>query len=355
MKRKLTTAYAVGLLILLLGAMVAVAAFAFSEIDTLVKAFVGLALAFVLAPVCHELGHLVFAIAGGMRVKYLKCFCFRYTREKGKGKLSLCSPFSADETQVTPLSEKNMKKRVIAYTVGGLAFSFAFLLAILIAVIIAAVAARPNFFLLGMLPYTAYLFLLNAAPLEYPSDKTDALILQGLIRGEDTEKVFLATMEIYGALCEGKGFGDLEKEKLFSLPQLAEDEPLHAVTLDLKYRYALAVKDFALAEDCLKRLLVSEEYLTDGAYENLKIELVYFSLLLGKDEPLKKLQETDEAFLRSDDYRAKRILALYSAISGGKEQAEALIAQGLSLVEREEIVGVKLLEKTLFERIKECL
>ena len=76
MKRKLTTAYAVGLLILLLGAMVAVAAFAFSEIDTLVKAFVGLALAFVLAPVCHELGHLVFAIAGGMRVKYLKCFCF---------------------------------------------------------------------------------------------------------------------------------------------------------------------------------------------------------------------------------------------------------------------------------------
>ena len=88
MKRKLTTVYAVGLLVLLLGAMVAVAAFAFSEIDTLIKAFVGLALAFVLAPVCHELGHLVFALACQMRVVYLKCFCFRYRKENGKGKLS---------------------------------------------------------------------------------------------------------------------------------------------------------------------------------------------------------------------------------------------------------------------------
>ena len=353
MKRKFTTAYAVGLLLLLIGGMIAVAVSAFAEIETLVEACVGLLISFALAPACHELGHYAFAVGANMRIVYLKCFCFRYYRKNGKGRMGLCSPFLADETQVLPKSGGNMKKRVSAYAMGGLVFGGIFLAVIAVAACITAVAARPDFLLFGMLPYAAYLFFLNLAPLAYPSGKTDSLVLRGILRGEAEESVLLAAMEFYGELYEGKGYQDLEKEKLFSLPQLSEEEPLYALVLDLKYRYALAVEDFALAEDSLKRLLQSEEYLTDSAYESLKIELVYFSLLLGEDAPLKKLQETDEAFLRSDDYRAKRILALYSALTGGKEQAEALIEQGLALLAKEEVAGVRELEKTLLARIKE--
>lgn len=354
MKRKLTAAYAITLFLLLLGGMIAVLLFAFEDTERLVKAAAGLALSFLLAPVYHEIGHAAFALLGEMKIVYLKCFCFRYRKEKGKGKLSLCSPFAVDETQALPASSKNMKKRALWYTAGGLILGGVFCLAVGIGATVTAVVGKPNFLLFGMLPYALYLFLLNAVPLEYPSGKTDMLVLWGIQKGEIAERTMIAVMEAQGELYEGKSFAALDGKKLFSLPQLAEDEPLYAAVLDLKYRYALEREEYELAQDCLKRLLSSEDYLTDAAYETLKIELVYFSLLLGKDEPLKKLQKTDEEFLRSDDYRAKRILALYSALTGKTEEAYALIEQAERSLENEQTAGVRKFEKVLLGRIKEA-
>ena len=91
--------------------------------------------------------------------------------------------------------------------------------------------------------------------------------------------------------------------------------------------------------------------MADAAYETLKIELVYFSLLLGGDEPLKKLYETDEEFLRSDDYRAKRILALYSLLAGKTEEALELTSQAHRALMKEPISGVRKFEKILLGRI----
>ncbi len=353
MRRKLTAMYAITLFLLLLGGMLAVLLFAFEDTQRLVKAAVGLAFSFVLAPVYHELGHAAFALGAKMKIVYLKCFCFRYKKEKGKEKFCLCSPFAADETQALPTRAENMQKRALFYTAGGLILGGIFFFIVGGAAVLTALVGAPNFFLFGMLPYAAYLFLLNVVPLEYPSGKTDMLVILGIKKGEPAERTMIAVMEAQGDLYEGKSFAELDKEKLFSLPQLAEDEPLYAAVLDLKYRYALENEEYELAQDSLKRLLSAEDYLTDAAYQTLKIELVYFSLLLGKDEPLKKLYETDEEFLRSDDYRAKRILALYSALTGKTDEAQTLIEQAHRLLETEQTAGVRKFEKVLLERIKE--
>lgn len=351
MKRKLTAAYAITLLLLLLGGMVAVVLFALDETEALIKAVAGLVFSFVFAPVYHELGHAAFALLGKMKLVYVKCFCFRYRKENGRARFSICSPFAADETQALPTSAEHMKKRALLYSAGGLIMGGVFLVAITATAIVTAAVGAPNFLLFGMLPYAAYLFLLNAVPLEYPSGKTDMLVICGIKKGEPAERTMIAVMEAQGELYQGKSFAELDKEKLFSLPQLAEDEPLYAAVLDLKYRYALETEDYELAQDCLKRLLSGEDYLTDAAYQTLKIELVYFSLLLGKDEPLKKLQKTDEEFLRSDDYRAKRILTLYSALTGKTKEAQALIEQAKRSLEKEETAGVRKFEEILLGRI----
>ena len=352
MTKRSATAYAIVLLVLLVCGMIAVVAFAFSEIDRLIEAIVGLLVAFVFAPVYHELGHVALALGADMQVVYVKCFCFRYVKKGGRGKLRFCSPFAPDETQVVPKKTGSMKKRALWYTLGGLLLEGAFFLVLAIAAAVTAFVGAPDFKLFAMLPYAAYLFFLNVAPFEYPSGKTDALIARGIIRGEPAETVMLAVMEAHGALFEGKSFGELDAETLFSLPQLAEDEPLFAATLDLKYRYALENEDYELAQDCLKRLAASEDYLSDEGYFSLRVELVYFSLLCAKVEPLKKLQETDEAFLRSEDYKAKRILALYSTLAGKEEEGELLIGQAKKLLEKEPILGVKKFEEKLLERIK---
>ena len=353
MRRKLTAMYAITLFLLLLGGMIAVLLFAYKDTDRLIKTFVGCAVSFVLAPVCHEFGHAAFARLSKMKIVYLKCFCFRYAKVKGKGKFSLCSPFEADETQALPTTAEGMQNRALLYSAGGLITEGAVCLVLGVCAILTAVLGVPNFLLFGILPYAVYLFLLNAAPLEYPSGKTDMRIIRGIKKGEPAERTMVAVMAAQGELYTGKSFGELQADTLFSLPQLAEDEPLFAAVLDMKYRYALEKQDYDLAEDCLKRLLASEEYLTDGYYQTLKIELVYFSLLLGKDEPLKKLYETDEEFLRSDDYRAKRILALYSSLVGKAEEAEILIAQAQDALEGELTSGVRKFEEILLGRIKE--
>ncbi len=353
MKRKLTVLYASVLFLVLLGGIIAVFLFSYNDTEKLVKATVGFLLSFLLAPVCHEIGHAAFARLAKMKIVYLKCFCFRYRKEKGKGKLTLCSTFDADETQALPCSSENMKKRALLYSVGGLLTEGVFCVVIAVAAILCLVFGAPNFLLFAMLPYAVYLFLLNAVPLEYPSGKTDMRILLGIKKGEPAERTMLAVMEAQGDLYAGKSFAELDEKTLFSLPQLAEDGPLYAAVLDIKYRYFLEKEEYEKAQDCLQRLLSSEEYLTDGYYQTLKIELVYFSLLLGKDEPLKKMQETDEAFLRSDDYRAKRILALYAMLVGKTDEAEELIRQAKEALKGELTLGVKKFEEILLARIKE--
>ncbi len=352
MRRKLTAVYAITLILLLLGGMLTVLLFAYQDTENLVKAGVGLLLSFVFVPVCHEAGHAAFARVAKMKVVYLKCFCFRYVNQKGKGKLSLCSPFAADETQALPTTSENMKKRALLYSAGGLIVEGAFCLVIAVGAVLCAALAKPNFLLFGMLPYAAYLLLLNVFPFEYPSGKTDMLVIVGVKKNEPAERTMIALMEMQGALYEGKSFAELDGETLFSLPQLAEDEPLYAAVLDFKYRYFLEKEEYEKAQDCLKRLLASEEYLTDAAYETLKIELVYFSLLFGSDEPLKKLYETDEAFLRSDDPRAKRILALYSILTGKTDEAKTLTLQAQRALIKEQISGVRKFEEILLGRIK---
>ena len=91
----------------------------------------------------------------------------------------------------------------------------------------------------GMVPYAAYLFLLNLPPVEYASGKTDTLVYLGLKKGYDGEKNMLSAMEIQGQLYEGKSFAEIDETLYFDNPQLCEDEPLFAVMLDLKYRYFL--------------------------------------------------------------------------------------------------------------------
>ena len=351
MKKTGATIYAiVATLLLATGFLLA---FYFSQeqgVEQTVACIIGLGLGFVFAPIVHEIGHIIFARACGMRVVYAKFFCFKLYEKAGKIRLGFASPFTPDQTQAIPTSGGDMLRRAKWYTLGGLIFSGAFLV-----IVIAIAVITKAFWAWGTVPYAGYLLLLNIAPCSYASGKTDMLVYLGLKTGEPAEKTMLSAMEIQGRLYQGSRFSEMDKALYFDLPQLPEDEPLYAVMLDLRYRYYLDKGEEEKAWDCLNRLVISQEYLSAEEVEKLSAELVYAYALQGDRQNADNSGKYAQAFLREESATAKRILLAYTLAFGGEEkneQAKVLKAQAQNAIANEKIQGVAKLEKALVERLE---
>ena len=352
MRRKLTAAFAVLSMLLLLAGVALVGYFAWKTgANECIFTAVGLVVSLVLAPILHELGHVWAAKANQMETVRLKCFCLLYQKEQGKGRVALVSPFAPDETQVMPKTRGNMQKRAMRYTLGGLWLEGGFCLLFLAAALLLTAFQVQAFAFWGALPYCAYLFILNALPLEYPSGKTDALVYIGLKRGAPAEQNMLSAMEIHGGLYEGNTFAQMDGDLYFSAPQLCEDEPLFAVMLDLRYRYFLDKDELERAADCLNRLAQAQAYLADEEVEKLAAELVYMHSLNGDKVRADECGKLCEEYLRSECVSTKRALAAYCKAFGGEDRVLPLKEQAYGLLEKENCKGLAAWEKKLLEKI----
>lgn len=318
-----------------------------------VKMLVGTILSFILAPTLHEMGHVIFAKASTMECQYVKFFCFKFQRKKGKMRFSFVSPFAPDETRVIPKNGNKMKNRVVAYTLGGLVLQGLTFFALLLTVIWVGVLGRTSYLLLAMIPYMSYLFLMNVVPLEYPSGKTDCLVLLGIKQGWDVEKTMLSVFEIHGQLYEGKSFSQIDKALYFNLPQLSANEPLFSIVLDLRYRYYLEKNQIEQASDCLNRLTQAEGYLSEEEVEKIGAEFTYIHSLLGDWENAEACGKICRKFLSSDSPTAKRVLAMYSKAFGDKQAVPLLIAQAEEGLKLEPIEGFVKAERILLKRLQE--
>ncbi len=352
MNRTVKIIYAIGMSILLLASFLLIFIFAWMDgyIST-VACVCGLGAGFIIAPILHELGHVIFAKKANMKPIYVKMFCLRYTFKNGKKGWSLVSPFEDDQTQVLPKSSGNMLQRTMEYTLGGLIFGGIFFIAVLILAIILMLIGKTNYFVLGVVPYMAYLEALNLLPVEYGSGKTDMLVYAGLKNGHDAEKVMLSAMEIQGKLYEGNSFSEIDERLYFDLPQLCEDEPLFAVILELRYRYYLEKDEMQKAADCLNRLVNAQAYLPSLEITKIATELVYMHSLTGNVDLAQESSKYCEEYLRGETADAKRALAAFSAVNGDKEAVEILVTQAYDILENEYVAGIKKSEKLLLNRI----
>ncbi len=339
------------LLVCMLAGLGVVAAFAWADAHDLIQSVVGAAAAFLLAPAFHELGHVIFATANSLQTVYCKFFCFRFYRKDGKRCFDFANPFAPDETQVLPMGSEDMEKRAYAYAIGGLAVEGAFLLILATACVVCWCLGATAYIAVAMLPYTAYHFLLNLLPVEYPSGKTDALVAKGIVKGAPAEQTMLNIMCIHGELQAGKTFSEMEESWYFSAPQLAEDEPLYVAILDARYSYYVEKEEYEKAFDCLKRIRSAGEYLFEQEILTLERNLAYLCLVGGNDEVLKTAVKNSEEYWRSDDVAVKRTLAVYMQKCGETERAQALIAQAKDLLAKESIVGLRRHEELLLSRI----
>ena len=342
--------YAIILITALFAGALGVFFFAAVSIEDTISAVAGFVGSLLLMPFLHEMGHVAFAKANGMNVVYVKFFCFCFYEEKGKMKFRIVSPTGADETRVVPKFGGDMLRRASAYVVGGMVFSGILLILLVAPAVVLTCLRLPAFAFWGMVPYTAYIFLLNVIPTQYAMGKTDMLVLWEIKKGTAEGRAFLGAMEIQGRLYAGERYYQIPEET-YETYGLREDEPLYAALWDLKYHYFLEKGDLEKAADALNRLLVASEYLSNETWRKVQVEAAYMFLLQDDASALKSLLEKDEALLRSDDYSVKRLLATYAALCGEKERARALIEQAEILLEREKIIGVREHERFLLSRI----
>ncbi len=351
-KRIWTKIYAILLVALLLAGLCLVAFFAWnSGTREGIDALAAIAISLLFAPALHEVGHVACANSADMRLEYVKIFCFRLQRKNGKLRFSLCSPFAPDQTQVCPKRGGDMKNRAKLYVLGGLIFEGAFTLIIASVATLLACFSINSFTLWGLLPYCAYLFLLNAAPLEYPSGKTDMLVYRGLQKGVPAEQNMLSAMEIQGRLYAGESYAEIDEALYFSAPQLCEDEPLFSIMLYLQYRYHLEKGETDKAADRIYRIVFAQEFLSDAEREKIAVELTYFYAINEDLERARACSQTCEEFLRSDEVLAKRALAAYCKAFGKEEAVAPLLAQAESLLEKEQNKGEAKAERILLSRL----
>lgn len=352
MKRNYSTAYAIVCMIMLLGGFLTTFYFAWMQgVEDMIYTIMGFLLAFILAPTVHELGHVVFAKLQNMQIYYTKFFCITWKYSEGKGRLGFTSPFSPDQTQAVPKTGETMQKRAVWYTLGGLIFSAAYLLLVGVGITVFCLLEGGCFLFWGLLPYSAYLFLLNVVPAEYPTGKTDTAVYVGIKKGHPEEINMLCAMQIQGQLFEGKSYSEIDKSLYFDAPQLCEDEPLFAIICDLRYRYFLELNEYDKAAEWLNRLASIQLYLSAEETGKVAAELAYMHAVAKDVASANESAKFCQNYLKSQTVTAKRIMSAIAFAIGKEEECTTLKAQANALMETEMIKGVAKAEEILLSRI----
>lgn len=352
MNRRFSKVYAWALILLFLAGQVCIFAYPFSkQLDLCALLSVaGFAVSCILTPILHELGHIAFAKRADMKIRYTKFSIFAFEQKQGKLRFSFASPFSSEQTQAYPITGGNMKKRMICFAKGGLVFGGLWLLLLVgLSVLFYFFNEIAFYTVLGFVPYAAYLFFLNLPPVEYPSGKSDSLVVSELKKGENEAAYLLSVMEIYANLAQGKRFGEVDEKLYFDLPVIAEDAQEWAVMQLLRYRYYLDLGDFDNAASCLNRLVSAEEYLSNETFEETLCELVFLHSLNWDVELAKNCYaRVETAFL--ENRAPLRIRLIYAVISENEELTNSLLKE-VESADYGELLGEIATEKDLTERL----
>lgn len=199
---------------------------------------------FLTASAFHELGHALFGL-----------FSKVHARLSVK---SIFTIFRSSSVEVVPKTDKKIKQRMIATTLGGLVVNLLFIIFGVLALLIPQIPS----WLSGIAVYNLVLFLLNISPFEFNSGKSDGLIILELIKNTDSAKVMLAVLTVQAQVLGGKPIEEVDEKLLFDLPQIQEDDHAFISLTELRAEYFVAQGDSEQAQKYKSRFeQLKEEYL----------------------------------------------------------------------------------------------
>lgn len=207
--------------------------------DSFAVLFVVFFVSIPLSSVLHELGHM----ACGASVKIYTIPHFKL--------------YTSSSVKLKPKTDKNLKPKVIFTALGGLIVNLLCIILGIVALCVSAVPAE----LSGILPFSFYLFTLNALPFVYFDGKTDGLIVYDIIKNTDEAKVMLAVLTVQAQVLNGKAIEEVDEALLFSVPQIQEDDESFIALTQLRSEYYTAKGDEEKAQKYKQRFEDLKKYL----------------------------------------------------------------------------------------------
>ena len=311
--------------------------------QVLLYSFLGLAITAFLAPLCHELGHVIVGLFCGFRLVSFSIGFLRFSFYK-KFKVSFIGFHDFGETIMLPTTPKNYPEKLRATTIAGLIVSVIYML-----VGMGIVFLSRNFYvvLLFGISYhlSAYVLLVNVLP--FREDNDGALLISYYVKGgiysELVENVQNAQAEI---MC------GIEPKDVSShlLMEFAPSYDYYSVLLKY-YRYiAFLWRD---EETAFKELFqISDlDRVPDSLYETIYKELFFASIVRQDEAFILNHEEIVIGYLEKEESPSDyRIHSAYRLYKGDTKWANLIIESGLKNLGDD--TGIEKYEKRLLLAMK---
>ena len=299
----------------------------------LFSALLFLAICIPLAPavLVHECGHLFFGACLGLKPVSVRVGWFVI---EGK-KLRLASSSVAGETVLVPKDGKNVRKRMMVASLGGVTFNFLF--GIVFSVLFFVLPAHPVLLFFELFaPLHLYEGIAALLPAQLKTGRTDGELFRQLKENTPEAQVFCNVLAVQGTLFRAT-FDEVDESLLFDTPVVREDDEAFLSLLHLRWQQRMWKGDTARAVEEIDRLAELSEYLDESTAAKIKCDALFTHRIvdgaLDADFSVPK-----EAKGTIEGLRAEIALG-----RGDKELYKKRTAQLPA-------AGIKALESTFFER-----
>lgn len=181
---------------------------------------------------------------------------------------------------------------------------------------------------------------LNVALFCYGGGKTDGLIFTEIVKDKPCGVRFVAALNAQGRLNEGKSYAEIDREFLYSLPAIAEDEPLFIANLFQLYYAETERGNTEAAAGYLNRIASLSAYLTREEESLALCELLYTNSCVGDEEQAEKCfgavnarngEKKEKAPSANLSVAEKRALAAYYKMKGSETESLKYTEKGCRL------------------------
>ncbi len=243
----------------------------------------GVAAVYVLLPIhiiVHEMGHLAFGGAQGMKFVSVQVGNFRLSRNNGKLYLSFEPPEGVlGVTAFYPAHARNMRRRMILTALGGAVCN---LIYFIIFFTLYFISRHPALLFFELFAPSSLVEAVSALlPVDLSAGKTDGRVALGLLRRDAEEEVMLRVLTAEGLLKDGS-FAEIPLG-LFRVPVVREDLAALASLKFIEMQTYLFRGDTERAHEIYGKLRELEE-----PSEELREELERYSVCFGGGEFVKK-------------------------------------------------------------------
>lgn len=230
----------------------------------------------------HEMGHLLFGLAAGMRFHSVRVGLVRISRERGKLRIrSADSSRAAGEADFYPTSAKGVRTRFSLTALGGALLNLIY--AGTLAALYFTLPYHPALLFFALFaPFNLYEGVMALYPAELSAGNTDGMVILGLLKKSPEAIVTLNVLTAQGILYEGT-FADIPRQFLFDVPVVREDLPAFAALLQLRWRYAVLKGAYTDAMKALSRLETLYEELDGEERSEIAADLAYMYAVLTPD------------------------------------------------------------------------